>query len=326
MAARANWKGYLRLSLVSCSVALYPAVSSTSRLKCHTINRKTGNRIKEEVIDSVTEEPVEREDRVKGCEVAKGELVPMESDELEEIKLESTHTINIERFVARDEVDQRYFEKPYYLVPEDKVSREAFAVIREAMKEKRVAGLGRLVIYRRERIVLLEPFGEGLLATLLRYQDEVRSPSSYFEEIGHFEAPEPMRALAAQLIEQNRAPFRPEAFEDRYEAALIALVRSKRSGKSAEAPTAAPQASNVVNLMDALRRSIEAEKSRTPPARAAVSGDREVADGSATKARGRASATGESARKPPASKRPAGAKPPPQRKGKSKAESLRKAS
>jgi len=242
-------------------VALYPATGSTGKLKCHTINRKTGNRIKEEVVDSVTHEPVDKEDRVKGCEAAKDLLVPIEEDELQAIRLESTHTINIESFVHRSEVDERYFEKPYYLAPEDKVSREAFAVIRDAMREKNVVGLARLVHYRRERIVLLQPLGKGIMATLLRSQDEVRSPTAVFEDIADFDAPPDMRMLAAELIERARAPFDPAKFEDRYEEALVALVRSKGTGL-AGAPTnvAAPSAgSNVVNLMDALKRSIEAE-------------------------------------------------------------------
>ena len=265
MVGRSNWKGHLRLSLVSCSVALYPAVGFTGRLKCHTINRRTGNRINEEVVDSVTREPVAREDRVKGCEAAKDEYVAVEESELESIKLESTHTINIERFVNRTEVDERYFEKPYYLAPQDKVSREAFAVIRDAMREKEKAGLGRLVIYRKERVALIEPFGKGMLATLLRAADEIRSPTAVFEDIADFEAPDDMRALAAELIGRNSGPFDPEMFEDRYEQALLALVRSKGSGKAEAAPAKEPKTpSNVVNLMEALKRSIQAEKSAAP--------------------------------------------------------------
>jgi DNA end-binding protein Ku len=277
MVGRSNWKGHLRLSLVSCSVALYPAVGSTGRLKCHTINRKTGNRINEEVVDSVTREPVPREDRVKGCEAAKEEYVAVEESELESIKLESTHTINIERFVDRAEVDERFFEKPYYLAPQDKVSREAFAVIRDAMREKGKAGLGRLVIFRKERVALIEPFGKGMLATLLRAADEIRSPTAVFEEIADFEAPDDMRALAAELIARGSGSFDPEMFEDRYEQALIALVRSKGSGKAKASPASKePRTpSNVVSLMEALKRSIQAEKSAAPakvaPAKAPAS-------------------------------------------------------
>ena len=227
MAARANWKGHLRLSLVSCAVGLYPAVSSSRELKCHTINRETGNRLKQLMVDSVTGVTVERDDQVKGCEIAKDDLVPIEDDELSEIALESTHTINIEAFCKREEVDERYLDKPYYLAAEDKVSREAFAVIRDAMRKKGMAGLGRIVIYKRERVVLLEPYGKGLLATLLRYQDEVRSPTAYFEDMPDGDPTEEMRKLAEELITRSTKKFDPSKFEDRYEEALIALVKGK---------------------------------------------------------------------------------------------------
>ena len=265
MAGRSYWKGHLRLSLVSCSVALYPAVGSTHHLTCHTLNRRTGNRINEEVVDSVTREPVPKEDRVKGCEVSKNELVPIEEEELQHIRLESTHTLNIESFVDRSDVDRRYLDKPYYLAPEDKVSREAFAVIRDAMREKGKAGLGRLVIARKERLALIEPYERGMMATLLRAADEVRSPTATFEEITDFAAPEDMRQLAAQLIDRNSGPFDPSRFEDRYEQALMALVHSKAkpAGKAAKAGGAAEDAeprSNVVSLMEALKRSIQSDK------------------------------------------------------------------
>ena len=267
MAARANWKGHLRLSLVSCAVGLYPAVSSSRELKCHTINRETGNRLKQLMVDSVTGDTVERDDQVKGCEIAKDELVPVEDDELSEIALESTHTINIEAFCKREEVDERYLDKPYYLAAEDKVSREAFAVIRDAMKKKGMAGLGRIVIYKRERVVLLEPYGKGLLATLLRYQDEVRSPTAYFEDMPDGDPTAEMRALAEELIARSTKKFDPSKFEDRYEEALIALVKGKAPkparGKG-KAKAGAPSSGNVVNLMEALKRSIDSEKGGSP--------------------------------------------------------------
>ena len=267
MAARANWKGHLRLSLVSCAVGLYPAVSSSRELKCHTINRETGNRLKQLMVDSVTGDTVERDDQVKGCEIAKDELVPVEDDDLSEIALESTHTINIEAFCKRNEVDERYLDKPYYLAAEDKVSREAFAVIRDAMKKKGMAGLGRIVIYKRERVVLLEPYGKGLLATLLRYQDEVRSPTAYFEDMPDGDPTAEMRALAEELIARSTRKFDPSKFEDRYEEALIALVKGKApkpaKGKG-KAKAGAPSSGNVVNLMEALRRSIDSEKVVSP--------------------------------------------------------------
>lgn len=267
MAARANWKGHLRLSLVSCAVGLYPAVSSSRELKCHTINRETGNRLKQLMVDSVTGDTVERDDQVKGCEIAKDDLVPIEDDELSEIALESTHTINIEAFCKREEVDERYLDKPYYLAAEDKVSREAFAVIRDAMRKKGMAGLGRIVLYKRERVVLLEPYGKGLLATLLRYQDEVRSPTAYFEDMPDGDPTEEMRKLAEELIARSTRKFDPSKFEDRYEEALIALVKGKApkpaKGKG-KAKTGAPSSGNVVNLMEALKRSISSEKGEAP--------------------------------------------------------------
>jgi len=263
VAARANWKGHLRLSLVSCAVGLYPAVSSSRELKCHTINRETGNRLKQLMVDSVTGDTVERDDQVKGCEIAKDDLVPIEDDELSEIALESTHTINIEAFCKREEVDERYLDKPYYLAAEDKVSREAFAVIRDAMRKKGMAGLGRIVIYKRERVVLLEPYGKGLLATLLRYQDEVRSPTAYFEDMPDGDPTEEMRKLAEELITRSTKKFDPSKFEDRYEEALIALVKGKApkpaKGKG-KVKSGAPNSGNVVNLMEALKRSISSEK------------------------------------------------------------------
>lgn len=315
MAGRSYWKGHLRLSLVSCSVALYPAVGSTHHLTCHTINRRTGNRINEEVVDSVTREPVPKEDRVKGCEVSKNELVPIEEEELQHIRLESTHTLNIESFVDRAEVDRRYLDKPYYLAPEDKVSREAFAVIRDAMREKGKAGLGRLVIARKERLALIEPYERGMMATLLRAADEVRSPTATFEEITDFEAPDSMRELAAQLIDRNSGPFDPSRFEDRYEQALMALVRSKAkpAGKAkagaAPADDAVPR-SNVVSLMEALKRSIQTEKAGSSAVREAAKPQAaEIRKAKAAPTKPATKAAAATARKAPAKAKPAKAQP-----------------
>jgi DNA end-binding protein Ku len=314
MAGRPYWKGHLRLSLVSCSVALYPAVGSTSHIKCHTINRRTGNRINEEVVDSVTREPVPKEDRVKGCEVAKNELVPIEEEELQHIRLESTHTLNIESFVDRAEVDERYLDKPYYIAPEDKVSREAFAVIRDAMREKGKAGLGRLVLARKERVALLEPFDKGMMATLLRSADEVRSPTSTFEDIADFQAPADMRELAAQLIERNSARFDPSRFEDRYEQALIALVHSKAkpagkgTGKGAANENEAPR-SNVVNLMEALKRSIQNDKAGSSAVKEAAKAVAAKAPAAKAKTSDKKAVQSKASKPAPASKPTAAAKP-----------------
>src|SRR6185503_12126072 len=174
MAPRPNWKGYLKLSLVSCSVALYSATSTSQRVRFNIINRKTGNRVHNQVVDAETEEPVEQDERVKGYQVKKGEYVLVEDEELDDVALESTHTIDIDKFIPRDEVDAIYLDEDYYIVPTDKVSQEAFAVIREAMEKENLVGIARVVLYRRERILMLAPRGKGLMATALRYNTEVR--------------------------------------------------------------------------------------------------------------------------------------------------------
>src|SRR5436309_13152172 len=183
MAPRAYWKGYLKLSLVSCSVALYPATSSSERVRFHNLNRQTGHRLRQKMVDEVTQEEVPQEDRVKGYKIGGDAYVTVEDDELDALEIESTHTIDIDSFVRRDDIDERYLDNPYYLAPDDKVAQEAFAVLRDAMREKKMAGLGRIVLYRRERMLLLEPFEDGLLATTLRYKYEVREADAYFEDI-----------------------------------------------------------------------------------------------------------------------------------------------
>jgi DNA end-binding protein Ku len=271
MAVRANWKGYLKLSLVSCAVALYPAASSSSRIRFNTLNRATGNRVKRQFVDAETGEPVESEDQVKGYQIGKGSYVIVEDEELEAIRIESTHTIDVESFVPREEVDERYLDSPYYIAPDDKVAQEAFAVIRDAIREKEMAGLARVVIARREHMILLEPLGKGLLGTTLRFPYEVRDEAPYFEEIPDVKLPQEMRELAAHIVEKKRAHFDPSKFEDRYENAVIALVKSKQTGKPIELPKA-PQPSNVINLMDALRRSIGSEKAEDRPKSAGSKG------------------------------------------------------
>jgi DNA end-binding protein Ku len=258
MAPRANWKGYLKLSLVSCAVALFPATSTSQRVRFNIINRKTGHRVHNQVVDAETSEPVPEDDRVKGYKVENNSYVLVEEDELDDVALESTHTIDIESFVPREEVDSIYLDAPYYLVPEDRIAQEAFAVIREAMRKEEVVGLARVVLYRRERILMLEPRGKGLVATTLRYKNEVRSEDAYFDDIPDIKIPPDMLDLAVHIVETKKGHFDPEKFEDRYEEALAALITSKRAGKApSHAPS--PRPSNVVNLMDALRRSVQAE-------------------------------------------------------------------
>ena len=231
---------------------------------------ETGNRVKRQFVDASTGDVVEDDEQVKGYQVGKGSYVVVEDEELEAIQLESTHTIDVESFVPRDEVDLRYLDMPYYIAPDDKVAQEAFAVIRDAMTEKEMAGLARVVMARREHMILLEPLGKGLLGTTLRFPYEVREEKPYFEDIPDVKLPAEMRELAIHIVEKKKAHFDPTKFEDRYENAVIALVKSKQTGKPIQTPKA-PQPSNVINLMDALKRSIGTERGderrRTEPAK-----------------------------------------------------------
>lgn len=264
MAPRPNWKGFLKLSLVSCSVALYSATTTSQRVRFNIINRKTGNRIRNDVVDSETGEPVAPEDRVKGYKLENNEYLLLSDEELDNVALESTHTIDIEEFVPISDVDRIYLDESYYLVPQDEVAQEAFAVIRDAMREEDLAGIARVVIYRRERILLLRPRGKGLLATALRYKNEVRDESDYFDDIPDIKIPKDMLELATHILETKKGKFEPEKFEDRYENALIELIKAKRAGKPAPAPSESRPA-NVINLMDALRRSAKSDR-RSPSA------------------------------------------------------------
>jgi len=282
MAPRPAWKGYLKLSLVSCAVAMYTATSTSSRIRLHIINRETGNRIRNQAIDAETGEVVENESKVKGYEVDDGRYVLLEEDELDEVALESTHTIDIESFVERSEVDEIYLDESFYLVPNDEVAYEAFAVIREAMKKKDMVGLGRVVTHRRERLMMLRPRGRGIVATALRYKPEVRNEDSYFKEIAATRVPNDMLQLAEHILEQKKGHFDPEEFEDRYEDALKKLIKAKQAGK--EPPAApAPKPSNVINLMDALRRSAKGEAGNEKKAGAKSSGRRSGAKRSSHK-------------------------------------------
>jgi len=259
MAPRPNWKGYLKLSLVSCAVALFPATTTSERVRFNIINRETGNRVRYDVLDAETGEEVPKEDRVKGYKVGRDDYVLLEEEELDQVALESTHTIDIENFVARDEVDEIYLDETYYLVPTDEVGTEAFAVIREAMEAEGLVGLARVVLYRRERLLMLEPRGEGIAGTLLRYRNEVRDQHDYFDDIPDVKVPKDMLTLAKHILETKKAKFDPSKFEDRYETALKKLIAAKKAGKEPP-PAPSPQPSNVINLMDALRRSVQSER------------------------------------------------------------------
>jgi DNA end-binding protein Ku len=265
MAPRPNWKGFLKLSLVSCSVALYPATTTNQRVSFNIINKNTGNRVRYEVVDAETGDAVEKEDRVKGYKMEGNEYLLLDDEELENVALESTHTIDIEEFVPASDVDRIYLDESFYIVPQDDVAQEAFAVIREAMRKEELAGLAKVVIYRRERLLLLQPRGKGLLATALRYKDEVRDEKDYFDDIDNVKVSADMLKLAAHILDTKKGKFDPKKFEDRYETALKDLIKAKKAGK--EPPTVAePKPSNVVNLMDALKRSAKGETERRAPA------------------------------------------------------------
>lgn len=266
MAPRAYWKGYLKLSLVSCPIALYPATSSSERVSFNRINRETGNRLKQLQVDSESGEPVEKEDIAKGYEVAKGEYVLVEDDELEKIRIESSHTVDIGSFVPRSEIDDRYLSNCYYLAPTDKVGQEAFVVVRDAIRDRDMVALGRIVLARREHVVMLEPFDKGILATTLRYAYEVRDAAAYFEDIDEIKLPGEMKDLAAHIVETKSGHFDPKDYEDHYETAVVELIRQKQAGRPVEAEKPIEEQPRVINLMDALRASVEGDIKKKPAA------------------------------------------------------------
>jgi DNA end-binding protein Ku len=279
MAPRAYWKGYLKLSLVSCPIALYPASSSSERVSFNRINKKTGNRLKQQQVDSETGELVERDDIGRGYEIGKGQYLQVEDEEIEKIEIESSHTVDIDAFVPRDEIDDRYIDSTYYIAPTDQVGQEAFAVIRDTIRDKKMVALGRIVLSRREHVVMLEAFDKGLLAATLRYQYEVRDHAAYFEDIPPLKLPDEMKKLAAHIVDSKAAHFDPASFQDHYENALIELLRAKQAGLKPEPKKGAPPPQRVINLMDALRASIGSDTKKKPAAANAKVRERAAAGG-----------------------------------------------
>ena len=255
MAPRANWKGFLRLSLVTCPVALYPATSDTEKVSFNQINRKTGHRIKYAKVDADTGEEVAADDIMKGYKVDTDTYIEVTKDELDDIALESTRTIEIDEFVPKSDIDNRYLIRPYYLVPDGKVGHDAFAVIRETIRAMNKVAIGRVVLTNREHIIALEPLDKGLMGTLLRYPYEVRAEEEYFDEIQDVKVTKDMLDLARHIVNQKAGRFEPDKFEDQYETALVDLINRKRAGKPIT-PKERPRGENVVDLMDALRKSI----------------------------------------------------------------------
>jgi len=266
MAPRANWKGFLRLSLVTCPVALYPATSDTEKVSFNQINRKTGHRIKYAKVDAESGEEVAAEDIMKGYKVDTDTYIEVSKDELDDIALESTRTIEIDEFVPKSDIDNRYLIRPYYLVPDGKVGHDAFAVIRETIRSMDKVAIGRVVLTNREHIIALEPLENGLMGTLLRYPYEVRSEKEYFDDIQNVKITKDMLDLAKHIVEQKSADFVPEQFDDRYESALIELINRKRNGIKIAPKTAPKSDGNVINLMDALKRSLAGTKQAAPAA------------------------------------------------------------
>ena len=268
MAARPSWQGHLKLSLVTCPVALYNAVSLRGEVRFNLINPDTGNRIKMMTVDAGTDEPLERKNLVKGFEIEKGQYVTMTQEEIDSVRLESTKTIDIESFVPAEEIDRLYWDNPYYLVPDGKMAAEPYAVIRAAMERSGQIALGRLVMSQRERLVALEPRENGIVVTMLRSHEEVRDWGQFFDDIPDVKPDAEMVAIAEKIIDQKAADFDPTQFDDRYEDALRDLIESKRKGTKI-VKAAAPKDTNVVDLMDVLKASLKEKGAGKAPAKRA---------------------------------------------------------
>ncbi|MBV9461464.1 MAG: Ku protein [Bradyrhizobium sp.] len=257
MAPRAYWKGSLKLSLVTCPVALYPATTAVEKTRFHMINAETGNRLRQQMVDEETGDVVESDQKARGYEITKGKYVEIEKDELEAVQIESNHTIDIDSFVPREEIDRRFLNHPYYIVPDGKAGVDAFAVIRDAMKDQDRVALGRIVLTNREHVMTIEPYGKGLLATTLRYPYELRDADDYFDDIKSPRISKDMIELASHILDTKAAHFDPSKFKDEYETALKKLVKRKAAGKPIKAAEPEEKPSNVVSLMDALRQSVQ---------------------------------------------------------------------
>jgi DNA end-binding protein Ku len=266
---RASWSGFLRLSLVTCPVYLTPATTEAKRIRLNQLNLKTGNRLSQRLVDSKTGEEVGRDQIVKGYEFDRDRYVTIDDDELKELQVESSKIIDLDRFVSRDEVDPLYLDAPYYVYPEGELAAETFRVIGEAMAHTNKVGLGRITMSGRERPVLVEPRGEGLLMSQLRSSDEVR-PAEFAHKQEEQIDPD-LVALAETIIERKSGTFEPAAFRDRYQDALRALVDSKLKGEVTAAPHSIEEPPKVVNLMDALKRSLAREEASAPQRAAAAS-------------------------------------------------------
>jgi DNA end-binding protein Ku len=259
MAPRAYWKGSLKLSLVSCPVVLYPATTSARKTRFHLINKQTVHRLNQQMVDAETGAVVEGNQKARGYERSKGEYIEIETEELEAIRIESTHTIDIDSFVPEEEIDKRYINRPYYIAPDGKAGLDAFAVIRDAMKDQDRVALARIVLTNREHVMAIEPCGKGLLGTTLHYPYELRETDDYFDDIKTPKVTKDMIELARHILDSKAAHFDPSTFKDSYEEALKALVRRKAAGKPIKIEKE-ERPSNVISLMDALKQSLKSRK------------------------------------------------------------------
>lgn len=281
MAPRANWKGYLRLSLVSCPIQLFPATGEREKVSFNQINKKTGHRIRYRRVDDVTGEEVPSDQIVKGYEIAKGEYVPITEDELAAVALESAHVIDIDQFVPREEIDSLYYLRPYYIAPDGEAGTDAFAVIRDTIQQMKMVAIGRVVLTNREHVIALEARGGGMMGMLLRYPYEIRDAKDYFDDIARVKVTKDMMDMAKHIVEKKRGHFAPEKFEDHYEQALKDLIAKKSRGQKIQVPELQPSA-KVIDLMEALRRSVRAEGGQgaaspaKKKARKPVAGQREL--------------------------------------------------
>ncbi len=265
MAPRPAWKGYLKLSLVTCAVEITNVVTHSERVSFRVLNRKTGNTVRRIYVDAGTGKPVGEDDEIKGYEVNSGRFVHIEEDEIEAVRVESSDMLNLDGFVDKSSIQQIYLDTPYYLTPADKVSEDAFAVIRDALSAKKKAGLARIVLYRRERPAVIEPLGKGMMLTTLRYDSTVRQPGAVFDEIKAMKTDKEMIDLAVHIIDRKPARFDPSTFDDKYEEALLELIRAKKAGRKAPKAKAAGKPSNVVNLFDALKKSLASDEGEARP-------------------------------------------------------------
>jgi DNA end-binding protein Ku len=268
MAPRAFWKGYLKLSLVTCPVALIPATTDGEKIRFHTLNRKTGNRVVSQFYDEGTGDPVDEADEAKGYARGENDYLILEDEELESVKLESARTIDIESFAPADSIDWIWYDTPFYLIPDDPVGEEAFCVIRDAMRASAMVGVSRLVLYRREHAVVLKARGKGIELWTLRYGDEVRDARDIFDKLEDRDRDPELLRLISELIEERKAPWSAEMVRDPVQERLSELINEKKRGATRR-PAAKPEPeeapSNVVNIMDALRRSVAAESKTKPP-------------------------------------------------------------